>query len=175
MKRRTGWIAGLAAAAVLLTASATAFGYTGQVEGSGVVAVRGTVTCGAGLALTATFVDANGKPVAGESVAWSFDASPSASDRISPTPTSTNSHGVATATLTLGPPSGSRQIRATAGTVSATAVVSPSCGGGVLPNTSTLPTGTPSQNPLLGAVLLGVAFLAVVGGLTLRRLATARS
>jgi Bacterial Ig-like domain (group 1) len=177
MKRRTGWIAGLAAVAVLLTASATAFGYTGQVGGSVTVAAHGTVTCEAPFTLTATFVDANGKPVSGQSVDWSFVTSPSASDTISPTPTITNSRGVATTTATLGPVSGTRRIRATAGTVSATAVLNPSCGGagGVLPNTSTLPTETPSQDPPLGAMLLGALFLVIAGGLTVRRLVLARA
>lgn len=173
MKRRTGWIAGFAAAAVLLTASATAFGYQSQVEGSVTVAVRGTVTCGAGLTLTATFVDANGTPVSGQSVSWSFVTSPSASDKISPTPTITNSQGVATTALTLGPVSGMRRVRATAGTVSATAVLNPSCGGAVLPNTSTLPAETPGQGAPLAALVLVTLALIIGGGLT-RRLAFAR-
>ncbi len=174
MKRRTGWIAGLAAMAVLATASVTTFGYQGQVGGAVSVAVRGTVTCGASLTLTATFVDLNGATVAGQSVDWSFVTSPSSADQISPTPSTTNSRGVATTTLTLGSVSGTRRIRATAGTVSATVVVGPTCGG-VLPNTSTLPGEAPSQDSPYGAILLGAAFLALIGGLTFRRLASARS
>lgn len=175
MKRRTGWIAALAAAAAVLTASATAFGYTDVVGGAVTVAARGTIECGAPLTLTAAFVDGNGQPMSGLSVAWSFVASPSTSDKIQ-TPTITNSQGMATATVTLGRVSGTRSIRATAGTISATAVLNPSCGGsgGVLPNTSTLPTETPGRDPLLGAILLVALSFAVVGGLTARRLAAAR-
>ena len=176
MKRRTGWIAGLAAVALLLTTAVTAFGYQSQVDGTVTVAVRGTVVCGGGLTLTATFVDVNGKPVAGQSVAWSFVTSLSASDKISSTPTTTNSKGVATTSVTLGPVGGSRTIKATAGTVSATAVLNASClSGGVLPATSTLPTqAAPGQAaPLLG--MLFVLVFAVGGRLTLRRLASTHS
>jgi len=175
MKRRTEWIAGLAAVALLLTTAVTAFGYQNTVDGTVTVAVRGAVVCGGGLTLTATFVDVNGKPVAGQSVAWSFVTSLSASDKISSTPTTTNSKGVATTSVTLGPVGGSRTIKAIAGTVSATAVLNAAClSGGVLPATSTLPTQTaPGQAaPLLG-MLFALVF-AVGGGLTLRRLASTR-
>jgi uncharacterized protein YaiE (UPF0345 family) len=178
MKRRAGWIAGVAAVALLLTATVTAFGYEGGEKGSVSVAVHGTVTCGTALTLTATFVDGSGKPVSGQSVDWSVVTAPSASDRINQTPTITDSQGVATTTVTLGSVGGTRRIRATAGTVSATAVLNPSCGvggvGGVLPNTSTLPReAAPGRAaPLLG-MLLALVF-AVSGGLTLRRLASTR-
>ena len=42
MRARTRWVAGLAAAAILLTATVTAFGYTGQVEAIVGVAAQGT-------------------------------------------------------------------------------------------------------------------------------------
>jgi Bacterial Ig-like domain (group 1) len=175
MKRRTGWIAGFAAAALLLTATMTAFGYQSQAEGAVTVAVRGTVTCGAGLTLTATFVDTNGAPVSGQPVVWSFVSSPSASDTITQTPTTTDSKGVATTTLKLGPESGTRSIRATAGTVSATAVLNPSCGaGGVLPNTSTLPAEAAPGQPAPLLLMLFAFVFAVGSGLTLRRLASTR-
>jgi hypothetical protein len=179
MKRRTGWIAGFAAAALLLATAVTAFGYKSEVKGVVTVSAHGTVTCGTGLALTATFVDANGLPVSALSVDWSFVTSPSASDRLNKTPTTTDSTGVATTTVTLGPVSGNRTIKATAGTVSATAVLSASCGhsGGVLPNTSTLPAETaPGQaSPFLGMLLALLALVfAVSSGLTLRRLASTR-
>ena len=174
MKRRTGWIAGLAAVAVLLTASATAFGYHGQVVGSVTIAAHGTVSCGSAPTLSATFLDATGQPVSAQSVAWSFVTSPSASDAITHTPTITNSHGVATTTVVLAPVSGTRRIRATAGGVSASAVLSPSCASAVLPNTSTLPTATSDRDLVPGALLLGALALAFVGALTMRRLAAAR-
>jgi hypothetical protein len=175
MKRRTRWIAGLSAVLLTVMMAATAFAYGDWVVKSVTVAVHGTVTCDAPFTLTATIVDTNGTPVSGQSVVWSFVTAPSTSDRISKTPTITNSHGVATTTVTLAPVSGTRRIRATAGDVSASAVVSASCGGGVLPSTSTLPAETaPGQTAPLLAMLLAMAF-ATGGGLTLRRLASTRS
>lgn len=171
MKRRTWWVAGLAAVAVLLTASVTAFGYQDQVKGS--VTVAGKVTCDAPFTLTATFVDANGKPVAGQPVEWSFLAG-DASDKINKTPTITNSDGVATTTVKLGRVTVPRTVQATAGTISATAVLNASCGsGGVLPNTSTLPEEVPFQGAPLAALAMAALALAFVGGLGIRRLAYA--
>jgi hypothetical protein len=172
MKRRTGWIAGLAAVAVLLTTTVTAFGYQGQVAGVGSVA-SDPVVCATPFTVTATFVDTSGAPMTGESVAWSFVSAPSASDTLSPTPTVTSSLGVASTTLTLGPSNGVREVRATIGTVSATAVFDGPCGA-VLPNTSTLPTETaPGQATPLLVLVLALVF-AMGGGLTLRHLASAR-
>jgi len=172
MKRRTWWVAGFAAVAVLLTASVTAFGYQDQVKGS--VTVSGVVTCGSPFALTATFVDANGKPVAGQSVKWSF-LTGDTSDKINKTPTMTNSAGVATTTVKLGLVSTPRAVQAAAGTIVAKAFLNASCGptGGVLPNTSTLPTETPSQDAPLTALAMAALAVAFVGGLGIRRLASA--
>ena len=173
MKRRTGWIASIAAVVLLLAATVPAFGYGAQVKGSVTVAAHGIVSCGAPFTLTATFVDANGAPVSGQSVVWSFVTSPSASDTINHTPTVTNSHGVASTTVTLALVDGTRGIRATADDVSATAVLSPSCtgAGAVLPITSTLPHETASSQAALLLGMLLVLVFAVSGGLTLRRLA----
>lgn len=170
MKRRTRWITGLSAVAALLTAATTAVGYTGQVLGTVTVAAQGTVTCDVPFTLTATIMDLNGAPVAGQSVDWSFVTGQFASDKINETPTITNSHGVATTTVTLAAVSATRRIRATAGNVSASTVLGQSCGG--LPNTSTLPTETPRPEAPLAAMLL-VAIASVAGaGLMVRRLAT---
>ena len=97
--------------------------------------------------MTATILDANGAPVADQSVDWTFVTKQSASDTINTTPTATNAQGIATTTVTLGDTSGQRQIRATvkaaegstSGDVSASGVVTQVCGG--LPQTSTLPGG----------------------------------
>jgi hypothetical protein len=172
MKRRIGWIAGLAAGAILLATTATAFGYQGQVAGVGSVKTD-PVVCGSPFTVTATFVDTAGAPLTGESVVWSFVSSPSAADTINLTPTVTNANGVATTTLTLGLVNGTREVRATVGTVSATVVVNAACGG-VLPNTSTLPTETtPGQTTPLLVMLLALVFT-IGGALTLRRLASTR-
>jgi Bacterial Ig-like domain (group 1) len=171
MKRRTWWVATLAAVAVLLAASATAFGYQSQVKGS--VTVAGKVTCDAPFTLTATFVDANGQPVAGQSVDWSFLAG-SASDKINKTPTVTDAKGVATTTVRLGPVTIARTVQAIAGTIKATAVLNASCGsGGVLPNTSTLPAEAPSQGTPFAALAVAGLALAFVGSLDIRRVASA--
>ena len=137
------------------------------------------------MTLTATVLDANGAPVSGQSVEWALVSSPSGSDKINKSPTVTDSDGVATTTFTLAPVSGDRGVRATAGDVSGSVVLGSaysSCVGGVqgaqgaqgavLPNTSTLPADTTggSTAPLLAIFVA----LAVVGGLTLGRLATSR-
>jgi hypothetical protein len=167
MKRRTRWIAGLSAVLLTLLMAATAFGYQTTTKGS--ISIR----CVGHLTLSATLLDANGAPVSGQSVAWSFVNAPSTADTINETPTTTNSNGVTSTTVTLGPASGNRQIRATAGDVSAEAVLRLPCSG-ELPSTSTLPAETArgGASPVL-AMLLALAF-ATGGGLTLRRLATAR-
>ena len=82
MRARTRWVAGLAAATILLTATVTAFGYTGQVEAIVGVAAQGTITCGEPFTMTATILDANGAPVADQSVDWTFVTKQSASDTI---------------------------------------------------------------------------------------------
>jgi hypothetical protein len=181
MRARTRWIASLAAAAFVLTATATAFGYDGEVDAIVGVAAQGTITCGEPFTMTATILDTNGAPVADQSVDWTFVTKQSASDTINETPTVTNAQGVATTTVTLGAVSGERQIRATvaaaagstSGDVSASGVVTQVCGG--LPRTDTLSPETPQGSAPLAAVLVLVLAFAVGGGLTLRRLATTRS
>jgi hypothetical protein len=172
MKSRTWWIAGLAAVFVLLMAAATVLAYTGQVAGS--VAIAGQdAACGTTVTVTATFVDAAGTPVTGESVVWSFATSPSPSDVINETPTMTDAQGLATTTVTLAPVAGTREIRATAGDVAASAILDPPCGG--LPNTSTMPAESPGGGvPLTGALLAVLAFC-VGGWLSLRRFAATRA
>ena len=119
--------------------------------------------------MTATILDAAGKPVAGQSVDWALVTTLSSSDKVNKTPTITNSSGVATTTVTLACVEGSRPVRATAGAVSAQAVLGVTVGG--LPNTSTLPVGAPTgPGALLVATILALAFV-TGGGLTLRRLA----
>ena len=177
MRARTRWVAGLAAATILLTATVTAFGYSGQVDAIVGVAAQGTITCGQPFTMKATVLDADGAPVADASIAWSFVTKQSSSDKINTTPTVTNSKGVATTTVTLGAVSGERTIRVTTtvgetgatSEVSASGVVDQSCGG--LPRTDTVSPGTPQGGaPLAALVVIALAF-AVGGGLTLRRLA----
>lgn len=168
MKYRTRLLAGFSAVLLALIVTATATAYSGEVLGSITVAAHGNVRCSAPFTLTATILDANGSPRSGQSVVWTFVSAPSTSDRINKTTTVTNSHGIATTTVKLAPVSGTRRIRATAGDIRASAVMSPACGG--LPSTSTLPTETVPALDYLVAMLLA---LAIIGGgmFSLRRLA----
>ena len=171
MKHRGRLIAGLSAVLLALITAATAVGYTGQSAASITIAVKDSSACGQPTTLTATVLDAGGKPVTGQSVDWALVTTLSSSDKVNKTPTTTNSSGVATTTVTLACVDGSRPVRATAGAVSAQAVLGVTVSG--LPNTSTLPVGAPTAPgqaaPLL-AMLLALA-CAAGGGLTLRRLA----
>jgi len=173
MKHRSQWLAGLAAVALALITSATAFGWSGT--GAGAVTVAGpggTLTCGVNITVTATVVDAAGKLIAGQPVAWAFTSTPSTADKINTTPTTTNASGVATTTVVLACVAGSRTIRATADAISASAVLSVTAAG--LPNTSTLPGETPAQNlPVIGT-FLAVLAMAAGGVLALRRISFSR-
>ena len=166
MKRRIRVLAGFWAVVLTLALSATAFGYTGQVLASISIGIEAAGTCGGTPTVTATLIDAEGAPVAGESVAWELTVTQSASDKVNSTPTVTNAAGVATTTVTLAAVSGPRTIRATAGDVSATAIVSQACGG--LPNTSTVPAETSGTPAALAIALIAGMVLALGGALTLR-------
>jgi len=174
MKHRSQWLAGLAAVALALITSATAFGY--QTTSGGAVTVAGpggTLQCGVNLTVTATLVDSAGAPIAGQPVDWSFTSTPSTADKINKTPTTTNASGVAKTTVVLACVPGIRRLHAVAGAVSASGVLSVTAAG--LPNTSTLPGETPApQNlPVLGT-LLAVLAMAAGGVLALRRISPSR-
>jgi hypothetical protein len=140
--------------------------------------VSGTPICEP-FTMTATVLDAAGAPVVGQSVAWAF-VPPSASDVIAPTPTITDSKGKATTTVTFAPVPGQREIRATAGNLSASAFVSPlspeACGSvesaqGTpppegLPSTTTLPAESSGGTPI--AALFLAAICALAGAMALR-------
>lgn len=175
MKYRTRWLAGFSAVLLTMVMATTAFAYNGQTPGS--ITITGHGGCSVPFTLTATVLDATGAPVSDQSVVWSFVTVKSARDTISPKHTTTDQSGVAATTVTLASVRGSRRIRATAGDLSASVVISPvdsSCGG-VLPSTSTLPAETVpgGASPLL-VMLFALAFV-TCGGLTLRRLASTRS
>ena len=175
MKHRSQWLAGLAAVALALITSATAFGWSDTGHGEVTVAgPGGTLICGDNITVTATVVNAAGKLIAGQPVAWAFTSTPSTADKINTTTTTTttNASGVATATVVLVCVAGNRTITATAGGVSAGAVLGVTAAG--LPNTSTLPGETPAQNlPVIGT-LLAVLAMAAGGVLALRRISFSR-
>lgn len=169
MRTRNRWTASLAAAALLLTAAVSAFGYTGEVPATATVSVAGTVACSDTFAVSSTFLDVEGVAVEGLAVDWSFVTTQSSDDTIHDTSTTTNAAGVATTTVTLAAVPGDRRIGVQAGDVSASAVVSQSCAGLTLPRTSTV-----APQPLSGVgagVLLMVVSLVVAASFasTLRR------
>jgi hypothetical protein len=147
----------------------TVLGYAAQVAGAvSVGGPGGTLKCGVPLTVTATVLDANGSPIAGQPVDWSFTSSPSSADKINSTPTTTNASGVATTTVTLACVVGSRTVTATADAISAGAVLGITSGG--LPNTSTTPGGSPVGNLSIATILALLAVLAG-GGIMVRRFA----
>jgi Bacterial Ig-like domain (group 1) len=162
MKRRDGalaWLSGL----VLVLAGATAVaGYQGQTPYT--ITVRGG--CDVGTA-TATVVDMNGNPVAGQVVKWTLEGVGSASDKIGAEST-TNASGVATTPVTLAPVSGNRTVVATAGSISGSAVVYSLCGQ-VLPITSTAPERpAPAVPPLMLLVVLAFSIAGAVSAIRMR-------
>lgn len=163
MKHRTRLLGVLAAVTLSMAGATVALGYAGEVAGSVEVGVVGTVTCEDPITVTATIMDADGKLISEQPVAWEFVSSPSSDDVINTTPTVTNAEGVATTTVELACVAGDRVIRATADDVSAEAVLSLGAAG--LPNTSTAPT-----MPLVPA-LVAATMAAVIGtAIALRRL-----
>jgi hypothetical protein len=174
MKHRNRWLAGLAAVALTLATSATAFGYAGEVAAAVTIASPGgTLDCDVNITVTATIVDAAGAPISGQPVDWSFESSPSSSDTINRSPTNTNADGVATTTVVLACVAGDREIRATADDVSASAVLGVTAAG--LPNTSTLPGQAPGPQDLsLAGMLIAVLAIAAGGALTLRQISFGR-
>ena len=169
MRLRTRWTAGLSAVALALTASVSAFGYTGQVPATATVSVGGIAACREAFAVTSTFLDKDGVPVDGLSVDWSFVSGQSDHDVIHDTKTITDQEGVATTTVTLAPVPGDRRIGVTAGEVTASAVVSQSCAGVSLPRTSTLRTPTSGGSGPSLLLLLAAITLAAGSALALRR------
>ena len=95
MRARTRWTAGLSAAAILLTAAVSAFGYTGQVPATATVSVGGIVACHDPFTVTSTFLDLEGVPVDGLSVEWAFVTVQSSDDTIHDTVTITDEAVVA--------------------------------------------------------------------------------
>jgi Bacterial Ig-like domain (group 1). len=153
--------------------AASASGYTGTVAASITISVNGSSACGHPIAVTATVLDALGKPVAGQSVDWALVLTLSSGDKINKTPTKTNSNGVASTTVTLACVNGSRPVRASAGAVSAEAVLGVTARG--LPRTSTvMPVSPARSDAALAGLLLAAIALAMGGLLMLRRLDSTR-
>ncbi len=167
-------------AAVLLAAlgAAAVLGYSGQVSCQVLVLIpSGAIAPGATVTVSATVRDTNGNPVVNVPVSWSLSGA-QPGDSISPTTSTTNASGEATATVALSTAAGSRTVRAQ---TSQDSVCSAAVGGGVmgvrqhlhqgdgvlgvvggLPNTSTAsgPAG-------ISAWELAIVALVALGGLAL--------
>lgn len=173
MKHRSRWLAGFAAVALALVASATALGYAGQVPAAVTIAgPGGTIVCNTDVTVTATITASNGAPVTDQAVTWSFTSSPSAADKILHKTTTTDANGVATTTVVLACVAGNRYLGAVAGAVSGSAVLGVTAAG--LPNTSTLPAQVPAQNAPSIATLLAILAMAAGGVLVLRQVSFSR-
>jgi len=169
MRTRIRWTASFAAATILLTAVVSVSAYTGQVPATAVLSVADSVACRDTFAVSGTFLDGDGAPVADLSVRWSFVTAQSSDDTIHDTVTTTDEDGVATTTVTLAAVPGDRRIGVTSGDVTASAVVSQSCADLSLPRTSTLePPSTGAVGPGLLVVLVSLVILAGVAA-TIRR------
>jgi hypothetical protein len=174
MSTRRRLLVGMAAVMLAVFTAGTVLGYAGEVAGSVTVTrPSGTLKCGVNITVSATVVDAKGKRIAGQPVTWKFQSTPTSKDKIRATRTYTNSRGVARTFVVLACVPGSRVIRAQADAVYGRAVLNVTAAG--LPNTSTLPAGTPApaQLPVLGT-LLALLALAVGGGLAVRGVVVSR-
>ena len=173
MKDRSRWLAGFAAVALVLVASATALAYGPQVPAAVTIAgPSGTLVCNTDITVTATITDSNGAPVTDQAVVWSFTSTPSAADKILHKTTTTDANGVATTTVVLACVAGTRHLSAVAGAVSASAVLGVTAAG--LPNTSTLPAQAPAQGAPSIATLLAILAMAAGGVLVVRQVSLSR-
>ena len=165
MNRRDGALALLAGLVLALAGVTAVAAYQGQTPY--------TITVSGGCdvsTVSATVVDVDGNPVAGQVVTWKLEGAVQATDTIGAEST-TNASGVATSPVTLAPVSGERTVVATAGTVSGSAVIDALCGA-FLPITTTAPAQPgPTVLPLL--LLIALAF-STAGTLTALRVRARR-
>ncbi|MHB8672269.1 MAG: hypothetical protein ACYDAK_01155 [Candidatus Limnocylindrales bacterium] len=185
---RVGMVAGVV---LSLAAAISVLGYAGQVPTTiTVTGPAGNVSCGTTSNVQAFVQDTAGNPDTDQNVIWSFVSGNIVGDKISPTSTTTDSHGntttlvtfacpgkaslpALTAAIVLGPLLAASDrivtIQATAGSASGTISVTVAAGG--LPSTSTVPASGTSTVALLAA-----AFAVLFGSwIILRRISAARS
>jgi hypothetical protein len=88
-------------------------GYVEQREIKMYLAAKSPVKCDVKAVVTATVVRLkNGKPVANQTVNWSFKEKASAADELTRTSSTTNRQGVTTTKIDFGPKAGKRVVRA---------------------------------------------------------------
>ncbi len=175
MTTRRRWLAGLAAMMLVVFAAGTVVGYSGEVAKHVIVSREaGKLKCGVKVTIKATVSDADRKPIAGQPVKWDWKSRVTGADKILTKKSVTNANGIARTRVVLACVPGSRVLRAQADNTRGTAVLNVTAAG--LPNTSTLPAGTPpapSQLPLAGMLLAALA-LATGGGLLAHRVVVRR-
>ena len=162
MKRRDAALALLSGLVLVLAGATAVAGYEGQTPYT--ITVRGGCDIST---VTATIVDMDGNPVAGQVVKWTLDGAVKAIDTIGAEST-TNASGVATTPVTLAPVGNERTVVATAGSVSGSAVIDALCGQ-FLPITSTAPAPSgPAVPPLLLVVVLAFSTAGVMTAIRVR-------
>ncbi len=150
---------GVAALLLLSVAAPAVMGYEGQVTHQVAVSgPAGTLACNTALTVTATVLDAGGKPVDNRAVAWSIGAGKVTGDQVVTASTMTNATGVATTTVKLACVVGNRTVIATADASSGQAVLGITATG--LPPTGTTPP-TPMWPYALTILGICVAFFVV--------------
>ena len=165
MKRRDGVLALLSGLVLVLAGATAVAAYEGQTPY--------TITVRAGCdvdTVTATVVDMDGNPVAGQVVKWTLERGVNSTDTIGPEST-TNASGVATTPVTLAPVGTERTVVATAGSASGSAVVDALCGE-FLPITSTAPVQHGSD--VLPLLLLIVLAFSIAGASAVFRVGETR-
>lgn len=154
-------------AAVLLAAlgAAAVLGYAGQVSCQVVVLVpNGAIAPGSTVTVRATVQDTNGNPVPNAPVTWSLSGA-QPGDSISPTTSTTDASGEATATVALSTAAGSRTVRAQ---TSQDSVCAAAAGGGVLGVVGGLPNTSTASGPAAApAWELAIVALVALAGLAL--------
>lgn len=150
---------------VIIATQTAALAYPAPPASAKNVSGCATVAQGGSCTYTFQFYDASGNPIDGLLAALGLDAVPGCS--VSPASATTSSGGTVSGTLSCASNSGtgSEQVIATSGNVSATADVqivagSSQGGGGTLPFTGTAPSG-PNVGLIVGAALAAVV---IAGG-----------
>ena len=189
MNRRSRWLALPAGIGLAFLLTTSVFGYIHPVPKTITVTPPfGTFNCNQSYTVRAQVLDQDGKPIKHLAVTWSFASSPSSHDRIHPSTSKTNKHGVASTSIRFACTLGDRVIKATTDGISGSAVVHVRLRGSgqhvlgitgtpggtpTLPNTSTLPADASTDGTLSPAVPVIVALMAALA-MIVRRLTLIR-
>lgn len=168
MTRLSGMLGGLLLAMMVVGSVAA---YQGEVaatvEGSG---PAGPQPCNTPIKATMRVEDLDGKPIAGQTVTWSFASGNIAGDTILDTATLTNADGVATTRVRLACTPHTVIVQGDADLASGTLALQSSGEG--LPRTDT--AGAPTSVPALALAVLAVLAVLIGSGTILHRFAADR-